>query len=681
MRFFRWRRMDRLHIWQKLFILGAVFALLFAIPTSLYFRQVAAGLAHTARELDGLTRAERGLALLRTLSLHRALSAGALAGDAALGPARNEAGKKVDALYEALRGDPGMGPRAQGLLVRAADSWKWLGESSRGGVISPADSNVSHGDLIASTATAIEAMLDADGLSVDQDTVVHYAVVAALVNVPAMLEVLGQAQARGMAMLASKSPGQADREATVALLLRAKERDAEMRSAIRKVFAQAEGLKAVLAPALLDADAAMERAIKATRVDVVFAQELERSPADYLAEQEQAIEAQARVSAKLTGEVRTLLKARAAEERDALLVAAGLALVLLAAAVALAVWTARSITQPLGHAVTVAGRIASGRLDEDIDRSQARNAEAAQLLEAFYAMQGALSGIAREIQASSDHVRHASMQVAEGNSELSARTENQASSLEETAATMEELTATVKRNAESSAHASQVVTEASESAMRGSQAVSEVVETMRSINEASKRIVDIIGVIDSIAFQTNILALNAAVEAARAGEHGRGFAVVASEVRNLARRSADSAREVKSLIAESVKAASLGARRVDETGKAMDDIMDSVRRVAEIFSEINSASQEQRNGIEQVNKAVTQMDRGTQENAALVGEVAASSQALQEQARRLGELVGRFRLAGHASAPTAPTVAVAAPSAPALAPRPKRDLPRLSAAE
>jgi methyl-accepting chemotaxis protein len=248
---------------------------------------------------------------------------------------------------------------------------------------------------------------------------------------------------------------------------------------------------------------------------------------------------------------------------------------------------------------------------------------------------------------------------------------------------MEELTATVKRNAESATHASQVVNEASESAMRGSQAVSEVVQTMSSINTASRRIVDITSVIDSIAFQTNILALNAAVEAARAGEHGRGFAVVASEVRNLARRSADSAKEIKGLIAESVKAASLGAKRVDETGKAMDDIMESVRRVAQIFSEINAASHEQRNGIEQVNKAVTTMDRGTQENAALVGEVAASSQALLDQAQRLAEVVGRFHLAGaQQELPEEP-----AREFHASAPRPlplaaqESKLPRLTAAE
>jgi len=678
----RWRRtLNGLHIWQKLLMLGAVFALLFAIPTSLYFGEVAADLAQTSREIDGLTRAERAFDLVRAFSRHRALAAGVLGGDASLAEAREQAATKANALLASLRSDRGTGLRAQGLLGRTGAAWKALSEGVTAKVISAADSNDSHRELIASASGALEALLDSEGLTVDPDPVVHYAVRAALLHVPELLEVMGQAQAQGAALLAAKAGTQEDRQTISALLQKAKERDAEVRIAVRKVLAQAEGMKTGLAPALLEADASLNQAIKATRVDVVFNPSLSRGVSDYHAEQEQAIDAQAKLSSRLVAEVRAMLQLRAAEQRSLVGVAVGLALAILAAAVLLAVWTARSITQPLAHAVSVADRIAAGQLDHRIDLRNARNAEAARLLDAFTSMQGALSSIAREIQAAADEIRHASVQVADGNADLSARTENQASSLEETAATMEELTATVKRNAESATHASQVVNEASESAMRGSEAVSEVVETMKSIGAASKRIVDIVSVIDSIAFQTNILALNAAVEAARAGEHGRGFAVVASEVRNLARRSADSAKEIKALIAESVQAASLGAKRVDETGRAMDDIMDSVRRVADIFGEVNAASHEQRNGIEQVNKAVTQMDRTTQENAALVGEVAASSQALLDQAHRLGEVVSRFHLARDATPEPVATPAPAGGRPAPLPPARKSDVPRLTAAE
>ena len=681
-----WRtRLNRLHIWQKLLLLGAVFTLLFAVPTTLYFLEVAEDLARTSREVDGLARSEKALGLLRALSQHRSLAAGALAGDAALGGARAEAASRVEASLAALRADAGTGARAQGILARAATSWKALAEGVGSKAITAGDSNASHADLIAAALGAHEAVLDQDGLAADPDAAVQYAVRAALIQVPALMETLGQAQAQGMALLGAKSGGQEDREAISGLLLRAKERDQDMRVEIRKVLVHAENLKAALAPALLEADAAVNRAIKASRVDVMFSQDLARAAADFHAEQEEAMQAQAKLSSRLLAEVQGRLLERSSGQRQQIGFAIALAAAILAAAVALAVWTARSITQPLGHAVQVADRIASGRLDQSIDRGQARTAEAARLLEAFTAMQGALSSLARDIQGAGDEIRNASVQVAEGNADLSARTENQASSLEQTAATMEELTATVKRNAESAAQASGVVEEASQSAMRGSEAVSEVVETMRSINAASKRIVDIIGVIDSIAFQTNILALNAAVEAARAGEHGRGFAVVAAEVRNLARRSADSAKEIKALIAESVQATSLGAKRVDETGRAMDDIMDSVRRVAQIFSEVNAASQEQRNGIEQVNRAVTNMDRTTQENAALVGEVAASSQALLDQAQRLAELVGRFRLAeARAGEPAEPLPA--APPGPGSQALPiagarGRGVPRLTVAD
>ncbi|CAG0123421.1 Methyl-accepting chemotaxis protein II [Rhodocyclaceae bacterium] len=255
-----------------------------------------------------------------------------------------------------------------------------------------------------------------------------------------------------------------------------------------------------------------------------------------------------------------------------------------------------------------------------------------------------LKKLVYEIKESVDSIGTASKEIASGNTDLSQRTEEQASSLEETAASMEELTATVKQNAENAKQANQLASGASDIAIKGGEVVGQVVDTMSSINDSSKKIVDIISVIDGIAFQTNILALNAAVEAARAGEQGRGFAVVASEVRNLAQRSAAAAKEIKTLIGDSVDKVKVGTDLVDKAGKTMDEVVSSVKRVTDIMAEISAASIEQSSGIEQINQAVTQMDDVTQQNAALVEEAAAAAESLEEQAQNLSQSVSVFRL-------------------------------------
>jgi methyl-accepting chemotaxis protein len=267
-----------------------------------------------------------------------------------------------------------------------------------------------------------------------------------------------------------------------------------------------------------------------------------------------------------------------------------------------------------------------------------------------------------------------STEINAGNQDLSSRTEQQASSLEETASSMEELTSTVKQNADNARQANQLAATASGNAVRGGEVVAQVVSTMGSINESARRIADIIGVIDGIAFQTNILALNAAVEAARAGEQGRGFAVVASEVRNLAQRSAAAAKEIKTLIGDSVEKVEAGSRLVDQAGATMEEVVGSVRRVTDIISEIAAASEEQRTGIEQVNQAIVQMDQVTQQNAALVEQAAAAAEAMQEQAGNLAGLVGTFQTgtAGQAAAIQPPRPVRRASAARAVVPVPVR---------
>ena len=302
----------------------------------------------------------------------------------------------------------------------------------------------------------------------------------------------------------------------------------------------------------------------------------------------------------------------------------------------------RAIMRPLALAQDVAGKIAAGDLTSNIEVTS--NDELGTLLTSFKAMQGSIQTLIRDIKDSTDTINTAAKEIASGNSDLSQRTEEQASSLEETASSMEELTSTVKQNAENAKQANQLAIGASDVAGKGGAVVSQVVVTMDSINESSRKIVDIISVIDGIAFQTNILALNAAVEAARAGEQGRGFAVVAGEVRNLAQRSAAAAKEIKTLIGDSVDKVEGGSKLVAQAGQTMEEIVASIRRVTDIMSEITAASQEQSQGIEQVNTAITQMDEVTQQNAALVEEAAAAAESLEEQAQNLAISVGTFKI-------------------------------------
>jgi methyl-accepting chemotaxis protein len=304
----------------------------------------------------------------------------------------------------------------------------------------------------------------------------------------------------------------------------------------------------------------------------------------------------------------------------------------------------RSITIPLSQAVEMAESVASGDLSRHIEVT--RTDETGQLLMALKHMNDSLVKIVGEVRNGTNTIATASSEIASGNMDLSSRTEQQASSLEETAASMEELTSTVKQNADNARQANQLAISASEVAIKGGTVVSQVVDTMGSINTSARKIVDIISVIDGIAFQTNILALNAAVEAARAGEQGRGFAVVASEVRSLAQRSASAAKEIKQLIDDSVQKVDNGAKLVDQAGVTMHEIVESVKRVTDIMGEITAASQEQTAGIEQVNKAITQMDNVTQQNAALVEEAAAASEAMQAQAGHLAQSISVFKLAG-----------------------------------
>jgi methyl-accepting chemotaxis protein len=349
---------------------------------------------------------------------------------------------------------------------------------------------------------------------------------------------------------------------------------------------------------------------------------------DFLAHQNSQMEQAGRDSATVATQTSTLILV--------------LALSATVVSVLVAFLATRSITGPLNEAVEVAERVAQGDLSSDIE-VQSQD-ETGRLMQALKEMNASLMEIVGEVRFGTDTIAVVSREIADSNLDLSSRTEEQATSLQETAASMRDLTDTVKQNADHALQANRLASSASEVAARGGTVVSQVVDTMGSINASSKKIVDIIGVIDGIAFQTNILALNAAVEAARAGEQGRGFAVVASEVRSLAQRSAAAAKEIKTLIGDSVEKVTVGSQLVAQAGVTMDEVVASVKRVTDIMTEITTASQDQSNGIERINYTIAQMDDVTQQNAALVEEAAAAAESMQNQASNLAKVVSIFKL-------------------------------------
>jgi methyl-accepting chemotaxis protein len=327
-------------------------------------------------------------------------------------------------------------------------------------------------------------------------------------------------------------------------------------------------------------------------------------------------------------------------------------LLALAASTGISLVFSRRIVRPLHGAIAAAGRIAGGDLTTQFDPRGSD--ETAQLMRALKDMNDSLQSIVSGVRGSTDLVANASREIAQGNADLSSRTEQQASALEETSASMQQMTATVGQNAQNAKKANELAEQASAVALRGGEVVREAVGTMNGITESSKKIADIIGVIDGIAFQTNILALNAAVEAARAGEQGRGFAVVASEVRSLAQRSAAAAKEIKGLITDSVGKVDAGSRQVNDAGRTMEEIVTSVKKVTTLIAEITAASQEQAQGIEQVSETMTQLEKVTQQNAAMVEQASAAAGSLQEQSRTLSTAVAAFKLGGKARAVPAP---------------------------
>jgi methyl-accepting chemotaxis protein len=528
--------------------------------------------------------------------------------------------------------------------------------------ITPADSFAAHSALVTHIQKINSLILDETTLSLDPVADTYHLIIAASDVLP-VTESLARTRGIGSAAL---SAGSVDERNHVTLLMlhgQTSQGLERVTADFEKAFADNAFVKARMSEKFKGMVSSSQGAADITQKRVLDSSKLDFPASEFFALLTKSINDQYAIADEAMEIVGDLLNERVSAQRTFLwtisLVLLGLALM----CVFLVVMAARSITRQLGgepgDVVKLVGTIAQGDLTSTVNL---QNVDKGSIVYAVSNMQDSLQKIVAEVRSGADHVVNASGQIAAGNMDLSERTERQASALEETSSSMEQLLATVRQNADNARQANGLANDASEVVSRGGQQVEQVVNTMTAINTSARKIVDIIGVIDGIAFQTNILALNAAVEAARAGEQGRGFAVVATEVRNLAQRSAIAAKEIKSLIGDSISKVEEGTRQADATGATMQEVVTSVKRVTDIMGEVTASSLEQSSGIEQVNQAINQMDQMTQQNAALVEEAAAAAGSLKDQSTKLQNVVSMFRTSGYATASaTAPALQVKAP--------------------
>jgi methyl-accepting chemotaxis protein len=642
--------LSRLKLWQKFVLLDTLGAVLVAVPLLLYIHESNKSVDAATMEISGVDPLRAVLRATQLTQQHRGLSAIVLSGNADAKDKRAAKQVEVDKAYADVDATIKRinHPAATAIWDKIQSDWPGLSLKVSEQSVNVKGSYEQHTELITQLFKLSELFLDHFGLNLDPDIDSHYLVEAALVRGPRLTEGLGRMRGKGAALLTQKTATLDDRINLAGMADNANELNRLIKLSIDRTFTDNPARRNALDTQQQATFAAIENALQLSMRALIKTEQLTLPAAEYFAPFTEAIDAQFKLNEVALGELTSILHARQSSFRTiqySLL--AGVALLILLTAVA--GWIVlNSITGPMEDAVNIAQKIAAGDLTSDIKVNGTD--ETAQLLHALKDMNESLMRIVADVRVATDTIATGSAQIATGNMDLSSRTEQQAGSLEETASSMEELTSTVRQNADNARQANSLAMSASEVAIKGGSVVSQVVDTMGSINHSSKKIVDIIGVIDGIAFQTNILALNAAVEAARAGEQGRGFAVVATEVRNLAQRSAAAAKEIKTLIGDSVQKVDTGAKLVDQAGATMQEIVDSIRRVTDIMGEITAASQEQTAGIEQVNVAITQMDDATQQNAALVEEAAAAAQSMQNQANNLSMAVSVFKLTGGAKA-------------------------------
>lgn len=632
-------------LWHKFLFLSIMAVLLAAIPTHFYVREAAKGLDAYESEKQGLPVVITGLRVIQLTQQHRGLSALALGGIVAAQGKRDAKQGEADTAYAALGAM--VAQTHDGAIIElwngAMHDWEVLRSGVSSKSISVPESYAAHTALVPKLLKVNDLLGDLYGLSLDPDKDTYQLIQAMFYQLPYLSEELGKTRAKGAGLLVKKDVSAEDRLALSSIVARVNDRLAQTQAAFDKAAASNADIQAKLGPSMKEASNAATRVTALATEQIILPQTYTFSPEAYVKTATEAIDLQFALNAAASKELDTLLtdKITGFHKTRWLMLGAMLALLTLAGFVSMLI--SRSVTRPLQHAIRVARNVASGNLVNDFDVGKMD--EVGEVLRALREMNNSLCLIVGDVREGIDNISAATRDIASGNADVSSRLESQASNLQQTASSMEQLTSTVKQNADNARQANDLVIGAASAAANGSEVVANVVETMNKINASSTKIVDIIGVIDGIAFQTNILALNAAVEAARAGEQGRGFAVVASEVRNLAQRSAGAAKEIKALINDSVDQVGLGNQLAADAGDAMRKILSSVDGITAIMSEIAVASKEQGMGIEQINQAVTQMDDMTQQNAALVEETAAASASLKEQAETLVDSMSVFILA------------------------------------
>ena len=629
---------------HKFLLVGLLGLGMAVVPAWIAIERAIRDLSTARSEASGLPPAAEVLRLIQLTQQHRGLSAMLLSGNESVASRRADKQAEVEQALARVRVSSAFGgsKALEGRIDAIARDWQALTGALAGRTLTPPQSFARHTALIGEVFGALDGVLDLGGLRLDPEADTYFLIEAAYIQLPSLTESMGQLRANGAVLLGRGEVPAVDKARLATMLEVGRLHLQHARSSLEKSLAGDPTLRQSLGPALAEAIAGSDEAMKLADEQILRAERFSLAPAEYFATMTRVIDTQFKLIEAAGRALDNSLAQRVAQARRTLALIIASVVLLCGAGLGIAMLAARTTTRAIGRAVVFAQAVAAGDLRVPV-QADSRD-EIGQLLEALNAMRDGLADIVGQVRESSDSIATGSAQIATGNADLSQRTEEQASSLQQTAASMEELTGTVHTSAGTAQQADRLARGAATAAAQGGEAVGRVVATMQDIAASSKKIADIIGVIDGIAFQTNILALNAAVEAARAGEQGRGFAVVAGEVRTLAQRSAQAAKEIKALIGDSVEKVDTGARQVNDAGASMDAIVSQVGRVSQLIGEISNATAEQTAGIGQVGDAVGQLDQVTQQNAALVEQSAAAAESLRQQAARLTEVVGRFRL-------------------------------------